>query len=1024
MEKLDQAQQSAFKEFFVVLTMPDSSRRVNIASLSLAWNRIEAHRSNNEGSVEKVEAWCHLAMIAHKLLLDKAGFVEGAALAKLIFSDGFAVLQLANQIAYEKWADLCRMKEYEIEQYVDTYGMDDQSAQMSKELTSWGMRYAQYWARYQGDISGGICPTFIQAPSGGSVSRPISHLKDSALYAAIAIPAQDCLLRSDIPIFGVAGGTEFSSYVVEYGIGENPHQWSLIDKSEQPQMRFSNSHVPSLMEGDLDLRGNLATWNVGLKNWEHLPWHPASDTTDLNGVYSVRLTVVGRKGKKVEDRVTCEVGRVIAQCLPGTVVSADRKVTMYFPEQSLMSAFRVFGIRPATGKAPGLPADQILIGKIYQVREGGDRFIKPVILEMSYGTDLPDEADSSNLGMYAYVHKQHAWVRMDAGKSAGRSSLQTEVVALDSPKAYFAILSGKGAIAESIHVDRTGIDKRESAAHTALPAKENSQYVKDDFESGLSEWSERDGEAGASVTRVFDEGLEQNHYVKVVSKSNRGNFACNVVTTPFDVLEYPLVAFDYKIPKNTSVDLYMSVEGRWYEVGITNNADPYRYKDVNIASLGRIPGIEIDDEWHHAQFDLQALLRARTGKTRVDRIIIADWKVSGYMKLNFGVNTKGAAACFDNFTISRDSVLPKVPQGGGGMLIVDDFGGEGPINSLGGRSTVFSNPGTENCRAEVVRRSNEPSPSDTDRCLLIRYDVCQRSAYGGWVTSLQELNLSGCMYLTLEMSSDEEMPGCLVGLKDTHGNEAKVPLGYYLRIENKNRWRHALIPLVAFGSSLDFTSIENLSVSFEEGIGSDKGSMRIDNIQFHTKPDSDSFLGIEDFDKPILQPNAFGGRGWVFENGAAAISAERQKTSGIPSTGSSLRVSYGGTIGLDLGTEGFSYAGWAVGLGGVDMSSLDSLRFAVRGARGGERFNVYLDDSNKRYPVGNIRYGDVQKSWKYVSIPLRDFADHGVDLTHIEGIQFVFEWNEMSGTIWLDNISVVANKAVDSFTARQSETNR
>ena len=112
-----------------------------------------------------------------------------------------------------------------------------------------------------------------------------------------------------------------------------------------------------LMQGDIDIRGNLATWNTGLKNWVHLPWHPPEDPTDLNGVYTIRLVVEGKDGEIIEDRMTVEIGRVIAQCLPGIAVSPDQRVMMRFPEQSLVHPFRIYTILPLSevGETASLP---------------------------------------------------------------------------------------------------------------------------------------------------------------------------------------------------------------------------------------------------------------------------------------------------------------------------------------------------------------------------------------------------------------------------------------------------------------------------------------------------------------------------------------------------------------------------------------------------------------------------------------------------------------------------------------------
>jgi len=191
----------------------------------------------------------------------------------------------------------------------------------------------------------------------------------------------DALLRSDIPIYGIAGGTDFKEYSVEYGEGKNPSKWTLIQSSTTPhptnKVGLSESR---LMQGDIDIRGNLATWNTGLKEWVHLPWHPADDPTDFRGEYTIRLVVTGKDGKSVEDRVQVEVGRVVSQVLPGDAISTDNKVTMHFEAQSLQAPFRVYTIKPLAQDVPSMPAGLEMVGPAYAIREPGDQFLKPVVM--------------------------------------------------------------------------------------------------------------------------------------------------------------------------------------------------------------------------------------------------------------------------------------------------------------------------------------------------------------------------------------------------------------------------------------------------------------------------------------------------------------------------------------------------------------------------------------------------------------------------------------------------------------------
>jgi hypothetical protein len=101
---------------------------------------------------------------------------------------------------------------------------------------------------------------------------------------------------------------------------------------------------------------------------------------------------------------------------------------------------------------------------------------------------------------------------------------------------------------------------------------------------------------------------------------------------------------------------------------------------------------------------------------------------------------------------------------------------------------------------------------------------------------------------------------------------------------------------------------------------------------------------------------------------------------------------------------GLSYAGWTEDLGGIDCSRCDTLSFRVKGTAGEEHPNIYLSDGNARWGVDLEKYMEPTKDWQTVTIPLHDFAEYGVDLTHLAELQMVFEWEPMSGTVYLDDV--------------------
>jgi hypothetical protein len=153
---------------------------------------------------------------------------------------------------------------------------------------------------------------------------------------------------------------------------------------------------------------------------------------------------------------------------------------------------------------------------------------------------------------------------------------------------------------------------------------------------------------------------------------DRCSSSSTVLDRPFDVREYSTMRFDYRIGLGVKIDFFLKVNGRWYALRFTGDPVAYRHRDVNIANLGAIENVVTDDQWHTASVDLRALLHQQTRHTRIDEIVMANWKVGGYMKLAFGDNPQGATYYLDNFTIAGPgSVEPQPP-----VLLVDDFNTE------------------------------------------------------------------------------------------------------------------------------------------------------------------------------------------------------------------------------------------------------------------------------------------------------------------------------------------------------------
>ena len=148
----------------------------------------------------------------------------------------------------------------------------------------------------------------------------------------------------------------------------------------------------------------------------------------------------------------------------------------------------------------------------------------------------------------------------------------------------------------------------------------------------------------------------------------------------------------------------------------------------------------------------------------------------------------------------------------------------------------------------------------------------------------------------------------------------------------------------------------------------------------------------------------FSGSGFrTIEKGAAAISAGYHRDNSNKPVGT-VRISYGGNICLDYVEGRFSYAIWETDLLGFDTRQYKDLIIRIRGEKGDEKPNIYLSDGTTRQTVRAKEISPITTEWLDIHIPLQWYSYKGVDLSHVEKLQFDFEWEEMSGTIYISQI--------------------
>jgi len=279
--------------------------------------------------------------------------------------------------------------------------------------------------------------------------------------------------------------------------------------------------------------------------------------------------------------------------------------------------------------------------------------------------------------------------------------------------------------------------------------------------------------------------------------------------------------------------------------------------------------------------------------------------------------------------------------------------------------------------------------------------MCIRDRY--W-SLLDDLNIQPYDKLCMNLKKSVGSGWCssLIALEDVHGKEMKLSLERYLGPIDEEGWHSIEVPLIAFAGVLDTEHIKCFSLTFQHSKGYNRGRILLDNLRFKTT--KKDIILVDDFESGNFRHNFLGQGAYDFSNGAAAFKARLDQERHPGDHGTTLLLSYGGSIGLDMKEAGFSFCGIHTGLGGLDASSYEVLSFRIRGNKGGETPNVYLTDGICKKGVDVEKYSVTKTEWNTVEIPLSDFTKKGIDLTHLEGLEFIFEWEECSGTIWLDDI--------------------
>jgi hypothetical protein len=181
----------------------------------------------------------------------------------------------------------------------------------------------------------------------------------------------------------------------------------------------------------------------------------------------------------------------------------------------------------------------------------------------------------------------------------------------------------------------------------------------DDFEYGLGTFRPLDPETGALLTLVPGGPSGSGHCLAVIDRVSGGNYGAMAVEDKLDAHDYSGLSFDYRLPPEAKVNLYLTSHDRRLEIQFSGRQDPA----PRATMIGRIEGVKADNQWHHAEFDLLGALESSLGPSVTpifQNLHFGNFNNGDYLGAGFGGNPAGCTYYIDNFylgTPRQDTVV-------------------------------------------------------------------------------------------------------------------------------------------------------------------------------------------------------------------------------------------------------------------------------------------------------------------------------------------------------------------------------
>lgn len=172
-------------------------------------------------------------------------------------------------------------------------------------------------------------------------------------------------------------------------------------------------------------------------------------------------------------------------------------------------------------------------------------------------------------------------------------------------------------------------------------------------------------------------------------------------------------------------------------------------------------------------------------------------------------------------------------------VVIDNFDKGVTENALGGPTGIWNCNDRDPEQSCTMKITEEEKMGESGGSLGLTYDLSTsqnyldgfpNTAYNGYWSKLDKLDVSGTRYLTFNVKGDRHSGFTRVlwvELKDADGNVSRAKIRGV-----SDEWTKVQIPLAKFSSIKNWSALHELVFVFDQVCTSKEGTIYIDNIRF------------------------------------------------------------------------------------------------------------------------------------------------------------------------------------------------